>query len=225
MTTIWGPGATEYRFYWHQELHSFANPPHAAGFVGAQKENPGFESGLNNLMDPLGAGSDADQLTQSVADSLMSGELVAGGSGLDPAWRCGGDFRDRSFGLRFLGQFRHDPIALARLRGLLYQHKLGADFSPFSADEVFEAIAALLSAGRLIPGERLRARAGLNNKDEQAAPSVAASSASAPAPAPASAEEEEAAPTFENNDGAAQAAALRAAAAAGTPFCEECAKG
>jgi hypothetical protein len=225
MTTIWGTGATEYRFYWHQELHSFANHAHAAGFVESHKANPSFESDLNDLMDPFGgsgAGQGA-QLAQSAADSLLGGGLLAGGGlGLDPAWRCGGDFRDRGFALRFLARFRHDPIAMARLRGLLCEHKLVADFPLFSADEALAAIATLLSQGRLIPGERSRARAGIYNEDNQAAPSAAA--AATPAPSPSSVEEEEAAPTFANNDGAAQAAALRAAAAAGTPFCEECAK-
>jgi len=179
-------------------------------------------------MDPSGTGSGAghsDQLIQTVASSLLGGALLAGGggAGLDPAWRCHGDFRDRTFALRFLARFRHDPIALARLRGLLHQHKLGADFSPFSADEILAAIAALLSFGRLVPAERLRAQPGIYNEDNQPAPSATASAAPAARP-PSSVEEEPDAPTFADIDGAAQAEALRAAAASGTPFCEECAQ-
>jgi hypothetical protein len=92
-------------------------------------------------------------------------------------------------------------------------------------DQLFAALANLLATRALIPTYRLHATAGTVSDDEKLAPARSASpTAAVPVPAGKGKEEEAEEPTFPDNDGAAQAAALRAAAATGVPFCEECAK-
>lgn len=222
MIAIWGPGATEYRFYWHQELESFSTLEHASAFVGDHQSTPYVASDLTDL---LGSSGNAKQLASSAAESLANGQMLTGGGAgarLDPAWQYWADFHDQRSGLQFLGRFRHDSIALARLRTLLQRHKLAADVSTYSAEEVLVEVATLLSAGRLVAGERLRARSGGYSEDTTAAPAKAPSAAATPPPSTSEPEDES--PTLPDNDGAAQAAALKAAAQEAFPFCEECQK-
>lgn len=227
MTTIWGPGPTEYRFFWPTEVASFASEQEAEEYVQSFKDDPAVMTGFRRLLDPLGTmEQDEDALIDAAAGLLAGGKLVADlitTTSFEPMWRYYELFRDRSFALNFLSRFRRDPIAVARLREMLRERSLGANISRLTVDQMFAALANLLATENLIPTFRLHAAAGSTSEDEKLAP-VRASAPMSAAPVPASSVEEDEAPTFADNDGAAQAAALRAAAATGVPFCEECAK-
>jgi len=224
MTTIWGPGAAEYRFYWYHELASFSSREAAAALVEAHQQDLSFEDAVNGALGPGAAGTDAEQMKERAADSLARGEMLTGSAGasFDPSRRCFGDFRDRSFALGFLARFRSSPIAISRLRSLLNQQTVVGGLPLATAEDVLHGVAILLSSGRVIPGERWYARGGTASDEKLKGTSQPAGPPAA-APGPADDQEDEAS-TFDNVDAAAQAAGLRAAAAAGVPFCEECAK-
>jgi hypothetical protein len=243
MTTIWGPGPTEYRFFWSTEIARFDSEEEAKLFVQRLKDDPAVMTAFRRLLDPLGDmslgngdGDDDDKddaLIEATASLLAGGDLIADlttTTSFEPMWRYHGLFRDRHIALNFLSRFRRDPIAVARLRNMLHQRSPGANLlmptlSVSSMDQMFATLANLLATRALIPSYRLHATAGTVSDDEKLAP-VRSSSPTAAAPLPSSKQKEEEAeePTFPDNDGAAQAAALRAAAVTGVPFCEECAK-
>ncbi len=130
-------------------------------------------------------------------------------------------FGDAAAALQFLGRFKTDAAAMARLRGVIAQRSFGGDFSRVSDDQVLAQVAALLGSGELV--------AGYQHHEPIQLPEAAAEEAPAPAftPKPQRTRErqEPDPPTFSaQHDGAGQADALAMAAASGVPFCEECAR-
>jgi hypothetical protein len=126
-------------------------------------------------------------------------------------------FPDAARAKQFLAGFKADPVAMAGLRRLLAERDWLHTPARMSDDDVLKAVAALLSRGELV--------AGVEWKPRVAAPVQpgAASAAASPAPSREPAADEPEPNTFEaSHDGAAQAAALIAAAETGVPFCEEC---
>jgi hypothetical protein len=115
--------------------------------------------------------------------------------------------------LRFLGRFKNDPVALAGFRKLVPNSR--------SEQGLLDEVARMMVSGQLLIVEQ-RGLVDHNHLSLKITPSEA------PAPPPQRASEpepEEEAPTFAaEHDGQAQAATLVAAASAGVPFCEECAR-
>lgn len=126
-------------------------------------------------------------------------------------------FPDSAHAMQFLAGFKADPVAMAGLRHLLAERDWLHTPSRMNDDDVLKAVAALLARGELV--------AGLEWKPRVSAPVEpgAADAPASPAPSREPAAGEPEPNTFgASHDGAAQAAALIAAAETGVPFCEEC---
>src|ERR1700689_784865 len=111
MTAIWGPGPTEYRFFWHSELARFTSEEEAQTFVQRLKDAPLATISLKRLLDPSGIMfQDEDELAEAVVRMLTGGQLIADlitTTSFEPMWQYYAPFRDRAFALNFLAQFRH----------------------------------------------------------------------------------------------------------------------
>jgi hypothetical protein len=193
MTTIWGTGPTEYRFFWHSELRHFSSEGEAKAFVERFKDDSSVMGRLKSLVAASGAKSgDEDELIDALAGMLIGGRLIAEldtATSFEPIWRYYTEFRERAFALNFLARFRRDPIAMARLRGLLRERNLGANLSVLTVDQVCAGIANLLATERLVPGFYLHAGAGGSFEDEKSAPpgkTVSTTPAAGPKKAPGS---------------------------------------
>jgi hypothetical protein len=129
------------------------------------------------------------------------------------------DFWDESDAAQFLARYKSDPVAMESFRRLLLDRYLPVDASRMSEDELLKHLASMLATGELLVALDRR-DIGIGDPGEK--PQAPAPQPSDPAP---SKKVEEEANTFgPDHDAAAQADALRAAAEAGVPFCEECAR-
>ena len=128
---------------------------------------------------------------------------------------------DRDAAVSFLREHQNQPGAINELRSLLMERAIGGGMTGLSDDRVIDEVANLIASGVLVAGFRgIVTRVSLEEegRDEQPARSAPAARSAAPKPA-------EDGPTFSSgHDPASQAGALKAAAEAGVPFCEECAK-
>jgi hypothetical protein len=125
-------------------------------------------------------------------------------------------------GRQFLSRSLTDRHKMLEFRNLLTQGPFPWPVCRMSDYEVFQQISELLKSGWLHLHARLRPRTGAvgwrarSEKDDTANVSGSGTStAGRPEPVNEPA-------TFSNPDGSAQAAALKAAAANGTPFCAAC---
>jgi len=118
---------------------------------------------------------------------------------------------------QFLSQYRDDQFAMGNLRGLLGETRHSIDVSRLTTDQLLAEIAKLILTGEL--GVAIAPRPfsiGIAKADKTG------EMASAPAGTPVSStrsEEPESATLPPDLNAVAQAAALTAAAASGTPFC------
>ena len=126
-------------------------------------------------------------------------------------------FSDPERAIQFMAGFKGDPGAMAGLRRLLDERDWLYQTSRMNDDAVIKAVAELLGKGELVAGVEWKPRLSAPPQPEAAAPAAGPS-------APSSTQEEPDPNTFNDNDGAAQAAALINAAQSGVPFCEECAR-
>jgi hypothetical protein len=225
--SIWGPGPFEYRFLWQWNVTAFVSEVAARTTVRLHSEDPRVNSRLKRLLVSRAMHAlEGDALVDWVARLLHTGQLISVNTEtnpFNPLWRCQARFWDRAFALQFLARFQRRPLAMAHLRALLRERYRA--HAQLSDDALLAEIAALLRTGELTVGYISHLSGGTSGSDsEQTQPVRRAAPEAAPArAAPASKEEQEEAPTFANHDGVAQADALRAAAANGVPFCEECA--
>jgi hypothetical protein len=178
MTTIWGPGPTEYRFFWPTEIASFDSAAEAKASVQRLKDDPAVMTAFRRLLDPLGDMSldYDDALIEATASLLAGGEPIAdlvATTSFEPMWQYHGPFRH--IALNFLSRFRRDPVAVARLGNMLHQRSLGAALSRPTVDRVFAWLANLLATPALIPGSRSHAPAGSVSEDQKAAPYASSS--------------------------------------------------
>lgn len=119
-----------------------------------------------------------------------------------------------------LGQFKDDPGAMRDLRSLLDDSATGVQNSTLTEDQVLDAVARLVAGGDLIMAREWPLRGGTSGQeasgsgedDQPSDPSPSSGSGKSQAP------ENPSLPS--STDGAAQAAALAAAASSGAPFCE-----
>ena len=125
-------------------------------------------------------------------------------------------FTRREEAARLLRGLNHDGATLSALRSLL---PAGASFARLTPNAALRRLAELLRCGAVVVHRRRYARTAyfLENERGSAAPSV-------PAPPPRQIVVEELDTFPPTHDAAAQANALKAAAQAGVPFCEECEK-
>jgi hypothetical protein len=126
-------------------------------------------------------------------------------------------FPDAAHAMQFLSGFKADPVAMAGLRRLLAERDWLHTPARMSDDDVLKTVAALLGRGELVAGVEWKPR--VTAPVEQGAAGAPAGAAPSREPA---ADEPEPNSFGASHDGAAQAAALIAAAEAGVPFCEEC---
>jgi hypothetical protein len=128
----------------------------------------------------------------------------------------------------WLRGFKSDPGAMRDLRVIAYQYVERVTVSRVTDDQVCVQIARLIVQGRLrLCGPPIEAQPRTQPRQEVRLPPPRPT---APSPAPRRVREAEVAtaspvesPTFAASmDGLAQAKALREAARAGVPFCEEC---
>ncbi len=130
-------------------------------------------------------------------------------------------FGDAAQALQFLGRFKTDSAAMARLRGLIAGRHHTGDLSRVSDDQVLAQVAALLGAGELLAAYQGHEAIQLPEAAAEEAPPPAAT----PPPQQTRERQEPDPPTFSTqHDGAGQAQTLAMAAASGVPFCEECAR-
>ncbi len=136
-----------------------------------------------------------------------------------------GSTREAANWLRHLGF--PDPDLVIKLRELVTQYSEDTADSRLTDDQVLERLAILLYSRRIVViGREQRANSGTPAAaaagPAPAFPLSERAPRTAPPPAPPPASDP---PTFGPNASAtAQASALVAAAAAGTPFCQECSK-
>jgi hypothetical protein len=124
---------------------------------------------------------------------------------------------DLASAMQFLNEFRKDALIMANFRRQAQTEAATAVQPPQSDDEVLKRIAAKMVRGEIIVALPLRERHRDTLRTTEAEPKTAAAKETK------TAEVFEDEPTFESNhDGEAQAEVLKAAAAAGIPFCEEC---
>jgi hypothetical protein len=130
---------------------------------------------------------------------------------------------DRTDLEQFLRQYLFDYGVMLDLRQLL---ALSDPVSRFTDDEVIDTIAWRLATKELVIRQADRKvttpSPGSGDGDEDAKPTPAPSLPDAPASAAPPAEEPEPSTFGPGTDGQAQAAALTAAAAQGSPFCQQC---
>ena len=165
MTTIGGPGPTEYRFFWHAELAHCTSEEDARAFAERREGHPAVADGWRGLLWPDASLSDEnqsgeDQVRRVMARLRASGQLIAERSfdaTFKPMWQQNAAFPDFTFAFHFLSRFRSDPIALAKFRGLLQEHNPGRNLSRLTADQVTASVANLPARGKLIPGFRVNA--------------------------------------------------------------------
>jgi hypothetical protein len=121
---------------------------------------------------------------------------------------------------QFLSQYKDDPFAIGSLRGLLGETRQSIDVSRLTSDQLLAEIANLILTDRL--GVAIAPRSfsiGVNDTDKSG------DWQPTPAGAPVSStpsQEPESATLPPDLNAVAQAAALRSAAANGTPFCAQC---
>jgi septal ring-binding cell division protein DamX len=130
----------------------------------------------------------------------------------------------------WLSQFHNNASAMADLQTLLGNSATGAYSTPVDQAQLLRLIADKMATGEIIAAVELCGPVALMNVtgagQEEVEPDLSqlqssSKPAPAPAPAPAAAAESTLSP---DNDTAAQVAVLKAAAAQGVPFCEECEK-
>jgi hypothetical protein len=224
--TIYGLGRTEYHLIWRSDLAAFGSLAAASAVVDAQqRNNPGIMTEWRRMLGLPSISLYPDkEIVSEFARLLFDGTILTKGVTFDAVWRhpsaCS---RDRTLTLQFLAKFRGDPGTIARFRSLLVQQHQGASLYRLSDDEVFAGIATLLGSGELIVGFRSHQFGSFKNQDDGASPPSEGPAPPPPRSTSPPVEHEE--PTFANHDAAAQAAALKAAAATGAPFCEQCAAG
>lgn len=115
-----------------------------------------------------------------------------------------------------LGQFKDDPSAMRDLRALLEDPMLGIPKDRRSDDQVLDAVARLVAGGEVLMVREWPMHGGAATQPQK---SGQADDATATPPQSRKSEPPEN-PTLPNTNGAAQAAALSAAAASGAPFCD-----
>ena len=115
-----------------------------------------------------------------------------------------------------LGQFKDDPSAMRDLRALLEDPMVGIPNDRRNDDQVLDAVARLVAGGEVLMVREWPMHGGAATqpqKSSQPDDSAATPPQSRKSEAPEN-------PTLPNTNGAAQAAALSAAAASGAPFCD-----
>lgn len=225
MISIWSYSYGEFRFYWRREVATFATLDHARVVVAPYKKDPVVLSNMAKLISRPGYVPESDEeVLEQIARMLVDGDLLVWlyqFEGFDPIPR----YDKRSFlsaGTRrhFVEQFKNDRIAMTHLRELIFQRNAFRHLDTLNNDALLEEVGKWLAMGEMVVGVRSFLKPG----------SAASAGSGGPAPAPArpamrrepTRPEEEDEPTFASPDSDAQAAALRAAALSGVPFCEEC---
>ena len=127
------------------------------------------------------------------------------------------EFTKREEAARLVGRLVHDAATLSAVRSMLPP---GASYTRLGREAALRRLAELLWCGAVLVHRRRFARTAyfLETARAMGVPAVAT-----PPPRPAAVEETDTFPV--THDAAAQAQALKAAAQAGVPFCEECARG
>ncbi len=126
---------------------------------------------------------------------------------------------DAAAALPLIASLKDDIFGMRALRKMLLEWGLGTDVSRLTDDEVLAEIAYRISTGQIGLAGAMDMETGGSSGEVNSPPSAPLPAAAPLRPGPASPEPE--APTFGPNlNGAAQAAVLAAAAAAGAPFCE-----
>jgi hypothetical protein len=131
-------------------------------------------------------------------------------------------FRDSKSAIQFLSAVKVDARAMSDLRGLLFESRLRIDVSRLTDDQVLAEIARLIWLGHLVVANDREGRSGASS--QPAGPTqIAQTPAGVPVRSGPQSQEPEPATLPSNLNSIAQAAALSAAAANGTPFCAQCA--
>lgn len=124
---------------------------------------------------------------------------------------------DMHSAVQFLNRFRSDSVAMDSFRRQVLTKGTNASASKLPDEEVIQSLARMMARGEVL--------VALPNR-ERRPDTLNAEQPEAKSEAPKETKTKEAVadePTFESNhDGVAQADVLRAAAATGIPFCEEC---
>jgi hypothetical protein len=115
-----------------------------------------------------------------------------------------------------LGQFKDDPSAMRDLRALLEDPMLGVPNDRLTDDQVLDRVARLVAGGEVMMIREWPMHGGAATQ-----PQKSSQPDDSPATPPQSRKSDPPEnPTLPNTNGAAQAAALSAAAASGAPFCD-----
>jgi hypothetical protein len=130
-------------------------------------------------------------------------------------------FSDRSIAVQFARQFRSDVLAMQRFRAVIRQSEGGS--APANEEQLLQQIAGKLASGELrVCARKTEISGAVHERPDRGGPAFDASERRSHRASSARAAEDE--DTFSDADLAAIAAAQIAAAEAGVPFCEECAK-
>jgi hypothetical protein len=225
MISIWSYSYGEFRFYWRREIATFATLDHARTVVEPYKKDPVIVSKMANIISKPGyVASSDDEIMEHIARMLVDGDLLVWlyqFEGFDPIPRYDKrSFRSAATRRHFVEQFKNDRIAMTHLRELMFQQNAFRSLDELNNDGLMEEVGKWLGVGEMVVGVRSFLKPGTKSSEGSGGPAPAAARpAMRPEPAP---QEEDEEPTFVSPDSDAQAAALRAAALSGVPFCEEC---
>jgi hypothetical protein len=222
MMRIWGPGKTEFRFFWSREVADFVTVDAARARVDRDLNDREVMVRLRALLWRVSGLSMQDkELAAEIARLLARGKLVTKRAGpLDPYWLCEFGFQDKNLALQFLQRFQRDPGIMSGFRILFRESSSDSAIHGVTDPEVLDGLTKLLRAGTLLVG--FWEPPGGSFSGTEPAPAGSDDWPSAPSPRSSAPPSDEESPTFSPGTAlVAQAAALTSAARNGAPFCPE----
>jgi hypothetical protein len=222
--------------FWRSQVAPFGDSRFATQILAALKDVPSAMDDLRGILLESRQATDAsgfsdDQVLTEIARLIALDELVIASDRttklpLSPNhcifWRSRiAWFRDSKSAMQFLSAVKGDALAMSDLRGLLCESRLRIDISRLTDDQVLAEIARLIWLGHLVVANDREGRSGASS--QPAGPSQITQTPTGVPVRSGPQSEPEPATLPSNLNSVAQAAALTAAAASGTPFCAQCA--
>jgi hypothetical protein len=222
--------------FWRSQVAPFGDSRFATQVLSALKDVPSAMDDLRGILLESRQATDAsgfsdEQVVQEIARLIALDDLVIASDRTTKLpvspnhcifWRSRiARFRDSKSAIQFLAAVKGDAIAMSDLRGLLFESRLRNDLSRLTDDQVLAEIGRLIWLGHLVVVNDREGRSGASS--QPAGPSQITQTPTGVPVRSGPQSEPEPATLPSNLNSVAQAAALSAAAASGTPFCAQCA--
>ena len=222
--------------FWRSQVAPFGDSHFTMQILSALKGAPSTMNDLRGILLESRQATDASSFSDSqvvteIARLISLGELMIASDRttnlpLSPNhcifWRSRvARFRDSKSAIQFLSASKGDAFVMSDLRGLLFESRLRIDVSRLTDDQVLAEIARLIWLGHLVIANDREGRSGASS--QPVGPTQSTPAPGGPAVNSGSQSQEPEPATLPSNvNSVAQAAALSAAAASGTPFCAQC---